>query len=145
NVARIIKSSLQTSVKKKIEPIEENEFINKIFNITAGNPLHLRYVLGEIINSGEHISTYNLDKIPPYKGNIQNYYKEIWRQLPDLAKTFCFAITALDFKLHKEQLIQLGSYFTPYPVNITKSFKEIKHLILLSELSGISVYHNSFM
>lgn len=144
NVARIVKSTLHLNRSRKIEHLE-NELINKIFRITGGNPLHLRYVLEEIINSGEHISSYHLDRIPPYKGDIQNYYEDIWRQLPDLAKTFCFAISALDFKLHKEQLIQLGGYFTPFPADVSKSFKEIKHLIFLSELSGISVYHNSFM
>lgn len=142
NVSRIIKSTLQ-AYKKKNEQVD-NEFVNKVFDITSGNPLHLRYVLGEISNSAEVVSSYNLDRIPPYRGDIKNYYEDIWRQLPDLAKTFCFAITALDFKLHKEQLIQLGSYFTAYPADITKCLKEIKHLIL-SELSGISVYHNSFM
>ena len=142
NVSKIIKTTLQPD-KKKNEKVE-NEFINKVFNITSGNPLHLRYVLGEVYNSGELINLYNLERIPPYRGDIKNYYEDIWRQLPDLAKTLCFAITALDFKLHKEQLVELSSYFTNNPADITKSLKEIKHLIL-SELSGISVYHNSFM
>lgn len=118
--------------------------VDKIYQITAGNPLHLRYVLGEIRNSGEHISQYELDKIPAYNGDIKNYYADMWRQLTSLAKTFCFALTIIDFKLHKDQLTELGSYLTKYPSEITESYREIRHL-LSTELSGISVYHNSFL
>jgi hypothetical protein len=143
NVAKIVKAAIKSPEHRK-DKDGQRVLTNKIFEITKGNPLHLRYVLGEISNSEEYISTYDLERIPPYKGDIKIYYQDIWRNLSDLAKTLCFSITALDFKLHKEQLIDLSGYLTPYPSQITSCFKEIAHLIV-TELSGISVYHNSFM
>src|SRR5690606_11816376 len=84
NVAKIIKTTFQTIDKKKNELVEK-EFVNKVFDITSGNPLHLRYVLREISNFGESVSSYDLNRIPPYKEDIKNYYEDIWRQLSDLA------------------------------------------------------------
>ncbi len=141
NVGKILSSKIHKITNKK-KPIEK-QILQKVFEITSGNPLHLRYVIDEIVSIDGIISTYDLDRIPPYKGDIEIYYQDLWRNLSDLAKTFCFAITALDFKLHKEQLIELGVYLASYPTEITKCLKEIRHLLLF-ELSGISVYHNSF-
>lgn len=141
NVGKILSSKIHKITNKK-EAIEK-QVLQKVFEITSGNPLHLRYVIDEIVNIDGFISTYDLERIPPYKGDIEIYYQDLWRNLSDLAKTFCFAITALDFKLHKEQLIELGAHLASYPTEITKCFKEIRHLLSF-ELSGISVYHNSF-
>ncbi|RYZ55990.1 MAG: ATP-binding protein [Sphingobacteriales bacterium] len=119
------------------------ESVDILFNRCAGNPLHLRYILEEVRNVGGNISNYDLERLAPYGGDISVYYSSLWNSLSDLAKSFCYAITALDFKLHKEQLFSLGAHLCRYPSEVTAAFKDIAHLIRI-ELSGISVYHNSF-
>ncbi|MBL1220414.1 ATP-binding protein [Chryseobacterium sp. L7] len=117
--------------------------VSKLSQITKGNPLHLRYVLTEIKNLKKGISEFDLDRIPHYNTEIEDYYKSLWQQLSSLAKTISFALTSLDFKLQEEQLTSLASNFCQYPYEITDSFAQIRHLFRF-ELSGISVYHNSF-
>ncbi|MGN7885416.1 ATP-binding protein [Dyadobacter sp. 22481] len=143
NVAKIVRSATK-ALKMNIDHQGDKEFINKIYEITSGNPLHLRYVLGELVSSSGRLLLNDLERIAPYKGDIKLYYQDIWRDITGLAKTFCFAITTLDFKLHKEQLIQLGSYLARYPSEISQCLNEIKHLLNFG-LAGITVYHNSFI
>lgn len=140
-VAKIAKKSFPELAGKHKDYFKECADI--LFKRCAGNPLHLRYILTEVKNSGSNISSYDLERIAPYGGDISIYYTALWTSLSDLAKSFCYAITALDFKLHKEQLMSLGAELCRYPAEIPAAFKDIAHLIRI-ELSGIAVYHNSF-
>ncbi|KUF41653.1 hypothetical protein AS361_17510 [Myroides marinus] len=133
--------------KFKIEH-DKNDFnlesiITKLCSITSGNPLHLRYVINEVRNYGSNISEYDLDKIPHYSNEIGDYYSNLWRQLPSLCKTISYAIVVLDFKLQEDQLNSLISKFSTYPSEATDSFNTIRHLFRF-DLSGISIFHNSF-
>lgn len=119
------------------------ECTDRLFDLSEGNPLHLRYLLSELSTTGGHFSSYDLDRLKPYNGDISNYYSALWKTLPSLAQSLCYAITALDFRLQHEQLFSLAAYLTRYPAEISDAFRDIKHLIR-TELSGISVYHNSF-
>jgi hypothetical protein len=119
------------------------ECTDRLFELSEGNPLHLRYLLNELTTSNGHFSTYDLDRLKPYNGDISNYYSALWKTLPCLAQSLCYAITALDFRLQQEQLFSLASCLTRYPAEVSEAFRDIKHLIR-TELSGIAVYHNSF-
>ena len=117
--------------------------VSKLVTITAGNPLHLRYVINEVRNYGNNISEYDLDKIPHYNNEIENYYSNLWKQLPTLCKTISYAVVILDFKLQEDQLNSLISKFSKYASEVTDSLKKIRHLFRF-DLSGISIFHNSF-
>jgi very-short-patch-repair endonuclease len=142
SVDHIVKGSFEDLSKNNYPAGYINKFFSSVFKLTGGNPLHLRYVISEIKNRGGNISAYDLEEIPPYKGDIKLYYEDLWRQLPDLSKTFCFAITSLDFKVQREQLSELASYFTDDPSKISAAFRSIKHLLRM-DLRGVAVYHNS--
>lgn len=116
----------------------------KIYQKTAGNPLHLRYVLTQLTLNGGISHRDDLDFIVPYKDDIKIYYEELWRQLSVLSKSICFCVILLDYRLQEEELIELASHLTPYPAEVQESFLKIRHLIK-ADLFGIAVYHNSFM
>ncbi|GGP06240.1 hypothetical protein GCM10010992_25660 [Cloacibacterium rupense] len=141
-----IKSIVNKSFPKQEESygIYYENIISKIQKLTAGNPLHLRYVLTEIKNRKMHLSSYDLDNISPYDGEIEKYYETLWRRLPEISKTISFALTTLDFKLQEEQLFSLVSNLGIKPHKIAESFTQIRHLFRL-DLRGISVFHNSFL
>ncbi|AZI67476.1 NACHT domain-containing protein [Kaistella daneshvariae] len=144
------RQSIKFIVNKSFPKQEESygshyeKIISKIQKLTAGNPLHLRYVLTEIKNRKMYLSTYDLDNISPYNGEIEKYYEAIWRRLPELCKTISFALTTLDFKLQEEQLYSLVSNLDIKPHKIVESFTQIRHLFRF-DLRGISVFHNSFL
>jgi len=140
-VLKIAKKGFPDLAKMHKEYLKECAEV--LFRRCAGNPLHLRYILTEIKNSGSNLSGYDMEQIAPYGGDISVYYGSLWNSISELAKSFCFAITALDFKLHKEQLFSLGAHLCRYPAEISTAYRDVAHLIRI-ELSGISVYHNSF-
>lgn len=144
------RQSIKSIVNKSFPKQEESygsyyeKIISKIQKLTAGNPLHLRYVLTEIKNQKMHLSTYDLDKISPYNGEIEKYYEALWRRLPEISKTISFALTTLDFKLQEEQLYSFVSNLGIKPHKIVEIFTQIRHLFRF-DLRGISVFHNSFL
>lgn len=144
------RQSIKSIVNKSFPKQEESygsyyeKIISKIQKLTDGNPLHLRYILTEIKNRKMHLSSYDLDNISPYDGEIEKYYEALWRRLPEISKTISFALTTLDFKLQEEQLYSLISNLDIKPHKIAESFTQIRHLFRF-ELRGISVFHNSFL
>ncbi|MGV4415538.1 MULTISPECIES: ATP-binding protein [Chryseobacterium] len=149
-----IKGLKRDSVKKiacksfpqdyKLLSYDFDSIVSKLIQVTGGNPLHLRYVLTSIENNGRGISRYDLDTIPHYNNEIEEYYQALWQQLTILAKTMAFALTVLDFKLQEEQVFSLAADLCQYPQEISENLNQIRHLFRF-ELSGISVYHNSFL
>ncbi len=119
------------------------EFSEALYQKTAGNPLHLRYVLGEIKNLGMSVHPNDLEEVLPYRNEIGEYYADLWRQLSEISKTICLAIVSLDYKMQEEELLDLAGTLTSFPSDIVPAYKKIKHLIR-ANLSGVSVYHNSF-
>lgn len=144
------RQSIKSIVNKSFPKQEESygsyyeKIISKIQKLTDGNPLHLRYILTEIKNRKMHLSSYDLDNISPYDGEIEKYYEALWRRLPEISKTISFALTTLDFKLQEEQLYSLISNLDIKPHKIAESFTQIRHLFRF-DLRGISVFHNSFL
>ncbi|WHF51273.1 ATP-binding protein [Chryseobacterium gotjawalense] len=144
------RQSIKSIVNKTFPKQEETygsyyeTIISKIQKLTQGNPLHLRYVLTEIKNQKMHLSAYDLDNIPSYNGEIEEYYQVLWRRLPEVSKTISFALTTLEFKLQEEQLYSLVSNLDIKPHKIVESFTQIRHLFRF-DLQGISVFHNSFL
>ena len=88
-----------------------------------------------------HLSSYDLDNISPYDGEIEKYYEALWRRLAEISKTISFALTTLDFKLQEEQLYSLISNLDIKPHKIADIFTQIRHLFRF-DLRGISVFHN---
>lgn len=122
-----------------------NEFINKLFNITEGNPLHLRYTLFFLKNKhrDKHISEYSLRKVLPYNGNIQEYYTSIWNNLSFQSKLVLCILNSVDFNFSKAQLFELLNLNFLNAGQITKSYNSVSHL-LEKDKKHLVVYHNSF-
>lgn len=143
SVSRIVNKNLTKNQLRNGEL--KKEFLRDIFNLTKGNPLHLRYVIKQLQLEDGYIDSYALKKLLPYKEDIADYYADLWKQLPSLSQTFALAISILDFKLKENEIFELGSYIiAENPTGVSDGFKNIQHL-LKSDLSGISVFHNSFL
>ena len=122
------------------------ELVEKLYDISGGNPLHLRYSLKQLKDSlGKRLATqYECKKLIAYGGDIEKYYQTLWNQLPDKAKTVLLAISSVNFKFTHLQLIECVSSFVKKPAEITESFNSIVHLTSRDWRDRISIYHNSF-
>lgn len=123
-----------------------NQFLERLYEITSGNPLHLRYTLKQLKNRlGSSLATeYECSNLIPYSDDIEKYYESLWSQIPDNAKTFLLTIASVNFLFTHQQLIECVSFFVKNPKDITNSFNAISHLISENRRKQISVYHNSF-
>lgn len=117
----------------------------KLYQVSKGNPLHLRYSLQQLKNqlSDRVLTEFSFGFLRPYDENIVNYYDSLWRKLPGHSKTVAIIISCVDFQFKKSELLGVISTFITDPAEITESFKSISHL-LSQKNQKLSVYHNSF-
>jgi len=122
-----------------------SELIEKIFEITQGNPLHLRYSLQQLKNMAHDKSPTIIDcrNLLPYAGDIANYYDSLWRQLPGLSQTIAIIIGSVEFQFRREQLFDLMASFRADPTELSDGFQCVSH-VMLEKKKKLSVYHNSF-
>ena len=122
-----------------------NEFSEKIFILTEGNPLILRFSLQELKNKfGRQIVTaYNCTEIIPYSGDIQKYYEQLWQKIGDESKTLLISVSSVSFKFSKPQLTDFLSYCFSDPGKVSLAFKSASH-ILGEQDDKYSIFHISF-
>lgn len=119
---------------------------DKLYEITAGNSLHLRYSLQQLKNrlGGRAVSEYECRDLIPYGESIEKYYEAMWNQIPDKAKTILLLIESVNFNFTEEQLLSCSASMISDPSEISAAFSSISHLVSKNLRNQISVYHNSF-
>ena len=120
--------------------------VSKLFELTEGNPLHLRYTLQEIKNRLINTVAYehNLPLIAPYGGEISIYYSALWGNLPQSAKTAAIIAVTLEIGLTKPQLVEVINSIEPNPTQVTTSLAAIYHLLKTQYFGALTIFHNSF-
>ncbi|CCH01965.1 hypothetical protein FAES_3962 [Fibrella aestuarina BUZ 2] len=120
--------------------------VEKIFSLTEGNPLHLRYTLQTLKNQLGNTIAYhfNLPSVPPYQGDISSYYNVLWSSLPDSSRTAALVASSMDIGLTKKQLIEIISSIEPNPSTVGSSVSSIYHLLKEQFFGALTIYHNSF-
>jgi len=85
--------------------LQINEFSEKIFALTEGNPLILRFSLQKLNNQygRKTVTTYDCTDILPYSGDIEKYYEQLWQKIGDESKTLLISVSSVSFKFSKEQ------------------------------------------
>jgi hypothetical protein len=122
-----------------------DEFSDKIFELTEGNPLILRFSLQELKNKfGSRIVTsYDCTDILPYSGDIQKYYEQLWQKIGDESKTLLITVSSVSFNFSKDQLTDFLTYCFSDPSRVSLAFKYGSHI--LGEQDGkYSIFHTSF-
>lgn len=123
-----------------------SELTEKLYSITGGNPLHLRYSLHQLkkISGNNLITDYSCKDLIPYGAGIEKYYDALWRQVSAKAKEILLTVSSVNFLFSERQLIECICSFTTNPADVTAGFSEISHLVSTSIRNQVSVYHNSF-
>lgn len=139
----ILKNDIKLNLS--IHEFQLNEFYEKIYKLTEGNPLHLRYTLNQLkINCKNNIVTvYDCENIIPYENDIEKYYTTLWSQLSDESKTVALVISSVEFSFHEKELFELLSLISSSPFGISNSYNSISHL-LFKYKGFLSIYHSSF-
>lgn len=122
------------------------ELVDKLYEISQGNPLHLRYILIQLKNrlANRSVTQYECNDLIPYGDNIEKYYQSLWNTLKEEIKTFLLTFISVDFQFIREQFIECISSFNLSSTSITQNFKKVEHLIASDPRRKLSIYHNSF-
>lgn len=122
------------------------QLCERLFGITNGNPLHLRYSLQQLknLNGNSVVTEYSCRDLIAYGDDIKKYYDSLWNQISDNAKTLLLSIANVNFLFTEKQLIDCVSLSTPNPADITNGFNQISHLISKNLRGQMNVFHNSF-
>ncbi|MDD4382987.1 MAG: ATP-binding protein [Candidatus Shapirobacteria bacterium] len=145
SISSLIKKNI-ISLKLPVDVQQLKELVNKVCEITKGNPLHLRYTLQQLknINGNTVVNEYSCRDLIPYAGNIEKYYDSLWLKISDIAKNLLLIVCSVNFHFTEQQLIECVSSTLINPSDITSGFNSIAHLIKINYRDELSVYHNSF-
>ena len=122
------------------------DFVDKLFAITKGNPLHLRYVLAQLKNrlNNAIVTKYDCDEIIPYGDSIEEYYTSLWDSLDENTKSFLLVFVSVDFQFTQKQFIECISSFNTSAPDISQHFKQVEHLIAKDSRQKLRIFHDSF-
>lgn len=144
-VSKLIQSN-QVQLHLPDQDEQLKQLCERLFGITSGNPLHLRYSLQQLknLNGNSVVTEYSCRDLIAYGDNIKKYYDSLWNQISDNAKTLLLSIASVNFLFTEKQLIDCVSLSTPNPADITNGFNQISHLISKNLRGQMNVFHNSF-
>jgi hypothetical protein len=138
---------LKNTIELKL-PIHEphiESLSERIYELTEGNPLHLRYTLHQLKTNCKSgfVTVYDCENIIPYEEDIEKYYTTLWKQLPEASKTIALVISSVEFSFHEKELFELLSSIMSSPFGITSDYNSISHLLFKNKRI-LSIYHSSF-
>lgn len=123
---------------------QRGQIVSELFNVSQGNPLHLRYSLQQLRSAKGQITEFDCRQLVSYGGDIEKYYEALWNQIPDVSKTAGYAIAAIDFGFTWGQFREVLTRFESNPTRLSQAIAAIKPL-LETKREKIEIYHNSFL
>jgi hypothetical protein len=120
---------------------EETKSISiKLFKITLGYPLHVIYSCEYIANSGNPLSIYEIDKLPPCDdNNIESYYTRLWRSLTHSQKDILHLCAGFSFIWPRDAFSEIFGQTNSYP-----NLNAVSHLLYEAK-AGVRPFHESLI
>jgi len=140
-VEHIVKSNRNSL---KISEDKFDIFIKKLYEVSKGNPLYLKYCIKFLHELNlKKLYPQNIDSIPPYKGNILNYYKAIWNNLCYEAKEIAILMSSIEANLTKPFILEIITQKDIKFNDAVSGFNTINHLLIFKR-GKVQIFHMSF-
>ncbi|MBT9168192.1 NACHT domain-containing protein [Candidatus Hakubella thermalkaliphila] len=155
DIKEISKDGLKSIVEKNVTGLTlpdhadlRTRIVDKLFELTEGNPLHIRYTLQQLKKKLDEqlLTEFALNDLLPYGGDIEKYYCSLWNIIPPSGKTLAILLSSVDISFEEYQLFDILRRFDQFesdPSAVTEGFNSVVHL-LREGPKGLSLYHNSF-
>ena len=118
------------------------EQLNALEQKSQGNPLYLRYVLEDALQRGP-LTTFWLDRVPPYGGTIEAYYARLWDALPNEARTLAGVLATASFHVPADEIAFIMERLGESATATSAARGALNHL-LETKNGSLRVYHPSF-
>lgn len=120
------------------------EFITKLFKLSEGNPLHLRYCIRYLYSlEATSLIPKDIDNIPPYSGTIQQYYRILWDTLDSIAIEIAVMLASINIDLSDEQIVTIMSQNQPSVTQVSEGLSTLHHLLTVRH-NTVKFFHPSF-
>ena len=115
------------------------------FEISNGHPLHLRYSLGALLESGQPISEYSVSGLPPCPtGEITDYYEGLVRALDEAGRLVLLLIACGHFPWPRSGLVDCLGGLGVDRVTAVRGLAQVNHLLRRASL-GLLPFHSSLL
>ena len=116
------------------------EGAHELHRITQGHPLHVIYATEHLINSGEGLSKWIVEKIPgDLSQDARTYYESLWFRLTFVQRDILVLLS--EFSFHWPSSAFRGSTLLP---NTPGDIRSVEHL-LHSTAAGVIPFHDSLV
>lgn len=116
------------------------ELAGDLLNKSEGHPLYLRYILKQLKETGQFITSYAIRQLPPIPHrDIAEYYRQLWESLPDESKQILLLLAMCDFPWSRGDI---ADCIDPGDLQIDAAIRKISHLTTEHAL-GLSFAHSS--
>jgi hypothetical protein len=120
----------------------DQQLLNALETKSEGNPLYLRYILEEASRSGG-LTTWGLERVPPYGGAIGVYYGRLWSALTNEARTLLGALATATFNMPADELSFVMAQIGESATATATALASVQHL-LDTRGRTVRIYHPSF-
>ena len=112
---------------------------------SGGHPLHLRYTLAALQSRGMRITPEAIEGLPSAPdGDIQRYYDELWRAIPEEGREILYLIAATRFPWPRRGISDCLSRIGYDPAQAREALRQVGHLLVEGPL-GLRVFHDSLL
>ena len=133
------------SDKERFRDFILDQLVEVFYKKSQGHPLHLRYTLKALQDQDIPVTEENVEKMPSIlHEDINEYYNNLWKDLPESGKTILYLLSACNFNWQKEWIIDCLEPNGSGQIDIAEGIKQISHLTVKGSL-GIQPFHNSIL
>jgi len=110
---------------------------------TDGHPLHLRFVLGYLLDRGQGVSTPSIADVPGTASkDIMDYYSALWRSIPEQGRDVLHLLACTKFPWTHAGVVEALDPRGTDIAGVNSAFRQIQHL-LTPTLLGFRPFHSS--
>jgi len=119
------------------------EVVSAFFKVTAGYPLHCRYVITRLIHlaATKVVLASDIEQLEPFGGDVPTFYSQTWKSVPDTARSVAALLALAQFEMTGAELS--SALKSAELSNILGGVEALRPL-LEDGVDGLRFFHSSF-
>jgi hypothetical protein len=129
----------------RIHEQERPNFVASFLKVTAGHPLHCRYVIEALKQKakGSYFDENDLDRIPPFGNDLTDFYNRLWRSIDNSAKEVALLLAIASFPLSATQIVDVLISDKLPSSDLLNALEKLKPFVT-DNPESMELFHTSF-